>query len=136
MSQDLTIQVQVKDKSAVLAALRTLGLNAQVDNAGQLTLLGYQSKDGRFGWYEMPDKKCHIKVSRDQIGNACNDFGINLDTGQVYICDYSARTPKVGKFLQEYAVAVATQAQIDEGWYVERIDDRETGKVHLFVTGG
>ena len=128
MSQYVDIKVKVTSLPATLAALKTLGLNAECDATGKLRLETYNGS-------AVSDSACHVKVDRGQLGGGNNDFGVNLGTGQVWMCDY-AQQDKLSKFLQEYSYEVTKQHYADQGKYVYRQEDPVTGNIHVYVNGG
>jgi len=126
MSQYVTMQVKCTNKSAAIAALEKLGYTVEVHDA-PIALNNYMG-------VPQPGEQAHIHVGRRGIGMCCADFGIDLRDGTVRLCDFSQKT-KLGCFLQEYATQVAIQSYEDQGRYVVRQDDPQTGEVHLFVQG-
>ena len=134
MSQYVDIQVEVKSLKAAVEALKAMGFTQeqiQVSEPGGLPLIDYTG--------EIRRQDLNLRVSREHVGRMCNDFGVRIaeDGSQVFICNWTREhAPRMLKFMQEYAVAATTECYADQGKYVERIDDKETGKVHLFVQGG
>jgi hypothetical protein len=127
MSQYLKLKIQVQRRDAAVAALRALGFEPELSEQADLRLTTYSGTDA--------GAACHVRVRRDKIGSLTNDFGINLDTGQVWLCDYARRT-KLGEFLQEYSTQALMATYQEEGRYCYRVEDAETGKTHVFVSGG
>ncbi len=130
MSQYVDIKVKVTNKAAALAALEALGLKVQLDDTGKQGLTTYYN-----GTVGKGDSLCHLKVSRDQLGGGCNDFGVDLNTGHVWICDY-AQKGSLKTFMQEYAFEVTKQHYAEQGKYVYREDDKATGKIFAYVDQG
>lgn len=128
MSQYVDIKVKVTNKAAILAALETLGKKAVLDDNGKLAVISYYGR-------KTNDEACHLKVEKDQLGGGCGDFGVNLETGKIWMCDY-AQEGSLKTFLQEYAFEVTRQHYAEQGKYVYREDDKAAGKIYAYVDQG
>lgn len=135
MSHFSSVELQIKDREALEAALKTIGFEIESHKTAQAL---------NTHWSSMTSGAAQIIVRcsnpKNQIGRADIGFLQDGDVWKLVADDYELRQSRVwteqsltSKIKVEYGVAVATKAAIAKGMMVDRLTTSD-GKVQLKLT--
>ncbi len=142
MSHYIKVNAQFTHTRALVAALLAVGFEQQhIEQSDEAVALNnYQGR--------ATENRAHVRIPREHIGECCNDFGVNTETGEVFICDYAktrANVPAIlekfgghgdrfiNRLTQEYQYAQTVEAYALQGQYVERVDTPD-GTIKAYVS--
>ncbi len=119
MSHYSEVQIEFRDRAALVAALNRLGFQGKVEvHQEAKSLYGYQG--------DRRDQQAHIIIRRQHVGPAANDLGFQRQsdgTYRVYISDYDRDYNRyngewLGRLKQAYGVEKAKAEARKNGYRV------------------
>ena len=134
MSHFTRLRVKIADAQCLVAALATLGLEAEILHEPMFV----RSYVG-----EATEQKANVVLRREKMGNNCSDIGWMIQDGEAE-CHadeyYNSRIRALGglqeffkKVAQEYSVEVIKKQARASGQIATRVNDPKTGKVRVLV---
>ncbi len=131
MSHYSEVQIEFRDRAALVAALGRLGFRGQVEvHQEAQALYGYQG--------DRRAQVAHIIIRRQHVGPAANDLGFQRQsdgTYRVYISDYDRDYNRyndswLGRLKQAYGVEKAKAEAKKKGYRVTE-QKQEDGRIRL-----
>lgn len=142
MSHYMKVNAKFTHARALVAALLAVGFEQQhiVQSDEAVALNNYNGVK--------TENLAHVRIPRQHIGPLCNDFGVNTETGEVFICDYAKTRSNVpairekfgghganfiNRLTQEYQYTQTVETYALQGQYVERVDTPD-GSIKAYVS--
>lgn len=133
MSHYSEVQIEFKDRAALMAALERLGFQGKLEvHQEARSLYGYQG--------DRREQQAHIIIRRQHVGLAANDIGFQRQsdgTYQAWVSEFDQRQNGyseawMGKLKQAYGVEKARAEAKKRGYRVteQKLDD---GRVRLVM---
>lgn len=131
MSHYSEVQIEFRDRAALVAALGRLGFQGKVEvHQEAKSLYGYQG--------DRREQQAHIIIRRQHVGQAANDIGFQRQsdgTYRVYISDYDRDYNRyngewLGRLKQAYGVEKAKAEAKKKGYRVTE-QKQDDGRIRL-----
>lgn len=131
MSHYSEVQIEFRDRAALVAALNRLGFQGKVEvHQEAKALYGYQG--------DRREQQAHIIIRRQHVGQAANDLGFQRQsdgTYRVYISDYDRDYNRyngewLGRLKQAYGVEKAKAEAKKKGYRVTE-QKQDDGRIRL-----
>jgi hypothetical protein len=131
MSHYSEVQIEFRDRAALVAALNRLGFQGKVEvHQEAKALYGYQG--------DRREQQAHIIIRRQHVGQAANDIGFQRQSDgayQAYISDYDRDYNRynrewLGRLKQAYGVERAKAEAKKKGYRVTE-QKQDDGRIRL-----